>query len=112
MEPQDEHRVQSLISSDTPKQSTSDPNVENSKTAQSTSGTSIASIKDLTFKEASTELEGIVRALEAGDMELEQSLVAYKRGVELVKNLSMRLEKAEQEVSTLTAEIFPPETSE
>lgn len=83
-----------------------------SQGAKETNPIAEASIKDLSFKEASTELEGIVRALETGDMELEQSLIAYRRGVELVKNLSERLEKAEQEVSTLTSEVFPPEANE
>lgn len=63
----------------------------------------------LSFKEASIKLESIVRSLEKGDMELEQSLLAYKEGVELVKDLQKRLEAAEQEVQTLTEDLFPEE---
>ena len=44
-------------------------------------------IKDLTFKDASVELEQIVRQLEGSDLELEESLALYTRGVELVKDL-------------------------
>lgn len=109
MEPLEKPQTQLPISQGTSEQSIAGANGEATKEPKDTLD---SNIKDLSFKEASTELEGIVRALEAGDMELEQSLVAYRRGVELVKNLSMRLEKAEQEVSTLTAEIFPPDANE
>ena len=49
------------------------------------------SIEDMTFKEASIELEQIVRSLEAGDLELEESLERYGRGVELLRSLRDRL---------------------
>ena len=58
-------------------------------------------IEDMTFKEASVELEQIVRALEAGDLELEDSLERYARGVELLKSLRERLANAEQKVQVL-----------
>ena len=59
------------------------------------------SIEDMTFKEASIELEQIVRSLEAGDLELEESLERYARGVELLKSLRERLASAEQKVRVL-----------
>ncbi len=55
----------------------------------------------MTFKEASIELEQIVRALESGDLELEDSLERYSRGVELLKSLRERLSSAEQKVRVL-----------
>ena len=55
----------------------------------------------MTFKEASIELEQIVRALESGDLELEDSLERYSRGVELLKSLRARLSSAEQKVRVL-----------
>ena len=55
----------------------------------------------MTFKEASVELEQIVRALESGDLELEESLERYGRGVELLKSLRERLSGAEQKVRVL-----------
>ena len=58
-------------------------------------------VEDMTFKEASTELEHIVRSLEAGDLELEESLERYSRGVELLKSLRARLADAEQKVRVL-----------
>lgn len=58
-------------------------------------------IEDMTFKEASIELEQVVRALEGGDLELEDSLSYYTRGVELLKSLRERLANAEQKVKVL-----------
>ncbi len=58
-------------------------------------------IEDMTFKEASIELEQIVRALESGELELEDSLERYARGVELLKSLRERLSTAEQKVRVL-----------
>ena len=58
-------------------------------------------VEDLSFKEASVELERIVRSLEAGDLELEESLERYTRGVELLKSLRERLANAEQKVRVL-----------
>ena len=58
-------------------------------------------VDEMTFKEASVELEQIVRALESGDLELEESLARYARGVELLKGLRERLSGAEQRVRVL-----------
>lgn len=61
----------------------------------------VRTVDDMSFKEASDELEGIVRALEQGDLELERSLELYGRGVELLKSLKSRLVEAEQRVQVL-----------
>ena len=61
----------------------------------------VKKIEDMTFKEASVELEQIVRSLESGDLELEESLERYGRGVELLKSLRERLSSAEQRVRVL-----------
>lgn len=58
-------------------------------------------VDELTYKEASTELELIIRGLESGEMELEESLASYTRGVELLASLRARLVDAEQKVSLL-----------
>ena len=62
-------------------------------------------VEQLTYKQASQELELIIRSLESGDMELEESLESYTRGVELLKSLRTRLADAEQKVSVLMADI-------
>lgn len=58
-------------------------------------------VSELTFKEASTELEQVVRSLESGELELEDSLEQYGRGVELLKSLRERLNDAEKKVNVL-----------
>ena len=71
-------------------------------------------VNDMTFREASTELEQIVRMLETGDLELEDALDRYGRGVELLKSLRTRLADAEQKVQVLldaSQEVVAPDTT-
>ena len=58
-------------------------------------------LDEMTFKEASVELEQVVRQLESGDLELEDALERYQRGVELLSSLRARLASAEQRVQVL-----------
>lgn len=62
-------------------------------------------IEELSYKEASQELERIIRNLESGDLELEESLESYTRGVALLKSLRARLAAAEQKVSVLMKDV-------
>ena len=59
---------------------------------------------NLTFEEAMTRLEAVVRALEDGKTPLEESMKLYEEGVSLVRLCSDRLEKAERRVKVLTAD--------
>ncbi|MDR1185760.1 MAG: exodeoxyribonuclease VII small subunit [Coriobacteriales bacterium] len=61
----------------------------------------------LSFREASEELEGIVRLLEGDQLELEESLERYERGVVLLRVLQSRLSEAQQKVTVLLGEIEP-----
>lgn len=63
------------------------------------------SVAEMTYTEANNELETIVKALESNQLELEESLVLYQRGVELLTSLRARLADAEQRVSSLMGEI-------
>lgn len=67
-------------------------------------------VEELTYKEASQELERIIRSLESGDMELEESLESYTRGVELLKSLRSRLSEAGQKVSILLQDVDGTDT--
>ena len=67
-------------------------------------------VEELTYKEASQELERIIRSLESGDLELEESLESYTRGVELLKSLRSRLSEAEQKVSILLQDVDGTDT--
>lgn len=68
-------------------------------------------VEELTFKEASVELERIVRSLETGDLELEESLERYGRGVELLASLRERLANAEQRVQELVSQTEAPQAT-
>jgi len=56
------------------------------------------SIVPATFEAALSELEAIVTAMEGGQMPLQESLVAYKRGAELLRYCQSTLKDAEQQV--------------
>lgn len=62
-------------------------------------------VSELTYRQATAELERVVRALESNQLELEESLELYKRGVELLASLRARLSQAEQQVSALMGQI-------
>ena len=62
-------------------------------------------VATMTYREATAELEQVVRALESNQLELEESLELYKRGVELLASLRARLADAEQQVSALMGQI-------
>ncbi|OIO83013.1 MAG: exodeoxyribonuclease VII small subunit [Gallionellaceae bacterium CG1_02_56_997] len=53
------------------------------------------------YESAMAELEQIVADMEAGRLSLEDSLVAYKRGAELLAFCRSRLEEAQQQVRVL-----------
>ncbi len=59
-----------------------------------------------TFESALGELEKIVASMEAGQMPLEQSLAAYKRGAELLKFCQVALQDAQQQVKVLEESVL------
>ena len=54
------------------------------------------------FEDALAELEKRVRALEAGEVPLEQALALYEEGVALARACHEQLEVAEQRVAALS----------
>jgi exodeoxyribonuclease VII small subunit len=58
--------------------------------------------KPKTFEAALAELEEIVRALEAGELTLEESLGKYKAGVGLLQGCFEQLRQAEQQILLLS----------
>jgi exodeoxyribonuclease VII small subunit len=55
------------------------------------------------FEAALAELEKIVAAMEAGQLPLEQSIAAYKRGAQLLLYCQSLLKEANQQVKLLDA---------
>jgi exodeoxyribonuclease VII small subunit len=68
------------------------------------------------FEAALAELETIVARMESGDLPLEESLTAYKRGAQLLQFCQAALQDAQQQVQLLEAgllkEFSPGESDE
>jgi exodeoxyribonuclease VII small subunit len=60
---------------------------------------------EISFGDALGELDEVVAALEGGQLELEDSLVRYERGVVLLRALQGKLASAQQRVSMLIGEL-------
>ena len=54
------------------------------------------------FEATIAELESIVAQMESGNLPLDQSIQAYKRGAELLQSCQQSLADAEQQVRILT----------
>ncbi len=65
----------------------------------------VTPVDELTFRQAMSELEGIVKMLESGTLELEESLAQYERGVSLLTSLQRRLNSAEQQIEVLMGQL-------
>jgi len=66
----------------------------------------VAASQPENFEAASVELENIVAKMEAGQMPLEDSLEAYKRGIELLQYCQNTLQTAQQQVRILEADML------
>ncbi len=53
------------------------------------------------FEENLKELEGVVKALENGDVTLDEMLSLFEKGIELTKSCTAQLEGAEQKINIL-----------
>lgn len=60
------------------------------------------------YEEAVAELEQLVSRMESGELGLEASLGAYRRGAELVKYCQTLLERIEQQVKVLEGDALKP----
>lgn len=60
------------------------------------------------FETALAQLEELVTNMESGALPLEESLIAYRRGVALTRICQERLAQAEQQISVLEAGLLRP----
>ncbi len=66
--------------------------------------------ESLSFEAALAELEKLVAGMESGQLSLDQSLAAHKRGLELAQYCQAKLTLAQQQVQVLeanTLQAFP-----
>ena len=64
-------------------------------------------VEDLSFRAAMVELDGILLQLEGNSLELEESLLAYERGVSLLRAMQTKLATAQQTIDVLMGELVP-----
>jgi exodeoxyribonuclease VII small subunit len=62
----------------------------------------MANISSSDFEGSLKELETIVRELESGDINLDESLKRFEKGIELYKKCRLTLESAEKKIKILS----------
>lgn len=65
-------------------------------------------VASLSFEQALDELDALVRKMEAGELSLDDSIAAYRRGAALAQHCQARLATAEQELSKLDGDLLKP----
>ena len=78
------------------------------KATSAAAGTEVPSDLPQDFETALAQLEELVLKMESGVLPLEESLVAYRRGVALTRVCQERLAHAEQQISVLEAGLLRP----
>ncbi|KWR78613.1 exodeoxyribonuclease VII small subunit [Cupriavidus sp. IDO] len=73
-----------------------------------TDDTAAASTPPASYEAAMAELETLVASMESGELPLEASLAAYRRGAELVRYCQQKLERVEQQVKVLEGDVLRP----
>ncbi|MGV2871246.1 exodeoxyribonuclease VII small subunit [Colwellia sp. E150_009] len=58
-------------------------------------------LENLSFEESLNELDSIVQSLEHGDLDLEESMALFEKGLTLSKLSQNKLQSAEQKVKIL-----------
>jgi exodeoxyribonuclease VII small subunit len=61
-----------------------------------------------TFEQALDELDALVRRMESGELSLDESIAAYRRGAELARFCQTRLAQAELDIKQLEGEMLKP----
>jgi exodeoxyribonuclease VII small subunit len=67
-----------------------------------------APVDGLSFEQAMDELDQLVRRMESGELSLDESIAAYRRGAELARRCQERLAAAEQEIRLLEGDLLKP----
>ncbi|WP_420106585.1 exodeoxyribonuclease VII small subunit [Herbaspirillum huttiense] len=76
--------------------------------ASSAAASAASAALPASFEEAMEELEQLVARMEAGELPLEASVAAYKRGSELVKFCAAQLDKVDTQVKLLEGDMLKP----
>jgi len=68
----------------------------------------LQSMQSITFEQALDELDALVRRMESGQLSLDDSIAAYRRGAELARFCQAKLANAEQEIKRLEGDLLKP----
>ncbi len=68
--------------------------------------TTYASVEELTFEQALDQLDQLVRRMESGELGLDESLQAYKRGADLARFCQGKLADAELQIRKLDEDVL------
>jgi exodeoxyribonuclease VII small subunit len=60
-----------------------------------------ADIAEMSFEDALSELEGIVRRLEGGQVKLDDAIQSYERGAQLKRHCEQKLSEAQQRIDRI-----------
>jgi exodeoxyribonuclease VII small subunit len=69
---------------------------------------STAAPEALSFEQALDELDALVRHMESGELSLDDSIAAYRRGAELARICQGKLAQAELEIKRLEGDLLKP----
>lgn len=62
--------------------------------------------KNKSYKELSEELDRVMTDLEGGELDIDEAVICYERGLAIVKELETHLEDAENKVVKLKASVI------
>jgi exodeoxyribonuclease VII small subunit len=65
-------------------------------------------VESLSFEQALEELDALVRRMETGQLGLDESIAAYKRGADLARYCQAKLAAAEEQVKVLDGDVLKP----
>lgn len=65
-------------------------------------------LQSTSFEQALDELDALVRRMESGQLSLDESIAAYRRGAELARFCQSKLAHAEQEIKRLEGDLLKP----
>lgn len=68
--------------------------------------TNSTSVENLSFEQALEELDRLVRRMESGDLGLDESIAAYRRGAALARYCQGKLATAEQQIQRLDEDVL------
>ncbi|HSX53258.1 MAG TPA: exodeoxyribonuclease VII small subunit [Patescibacteria group bacterium] len=65
----------------------------------------MANAKDIDYNTLKVELDNILQQLQSGDLEIDEAIKQYERGMALVSQLQTYLKKAENKVTKIKANL-------